>query len=63
MKRCYYDGDECDCDAFDVAGSCPRDDLYHDDDQDDYDTDTETYIDAAYQKGTEDDYTDFTDRF
>jgi hypothetical protein len=29
-KRCYFDNTECDCDAFDTVGECPRDDLAHD---------------------------------
>lgn len=29
---CYFDGEECDCGAFDVAGDCPRDTYVHDDD-------------------------------
>jgi hypothetical protein len=28
-KTCYVDGRDCDCDAFDVCGDCPRDDYAH----------------------------------
>jgi hypothetical protein len=42
--KCYVDGEECDCDAFDVAGDCPRDSYAHDDDFVD-----EELIDDAYE--------------
>jgi hypothetical protein len=32
MNRCYFDGEECDCGAYDVAGDCPRDTYVHDED-------------------------------
>lgn len=32
--RCYVDGEDCDCGAFDVANDCPRDPYVHEDDND-----------------------------
>jgi len=43
VKRCYYDNTECDCDAFDVAGECPRDDLAHDEGFIDEDLEDDAY--------------------
>ena len=42
---CYYDGEDCDCGAFDVAGDCPRDPYAHE--PDDLDLDEET-IESIY---------------
>jgi hypothetical protein len=44
LNHCYYDGEPCDCGAFDVAGDCPRDPYTHEDDE----FVTEDMIDEAY---------------
>ncbi len=59
MKRCYFDGDECTCNAFDVAGDCPRDTLCHDDELFDEDTIEEIYTTTS--NGA--DHDDETNRF
>lgn len=60
MKRCYFDNEECDCDAFDTVGECPRDIFDHDDDFIDEET-----IDDAYEllKGMNHNADDETTRF
>lgn len=31
-KKCYIDGGPCDCNAWDVASACPKDDFENEDD-------------------------------